>query len=150
METINLDSSKTIEITISKRTLEDMKDKIVEENTGIIGSRCPYKFLAIFVLISSSGLFVTHIQARPCLQDNTHQLLRVYTVQLLNFICPISVVLLALSELAVFLLLISYYLGSGLCSIVASDKLILFVAGFTLDILKCKPNMEIHTLLRTE
>ena len=38
METIDLDSSKTIETTISKRILEDMEDKIVEENTGIIGA----------------------------------------------------------------------------------------------------------------
>ena len=38
METIDLDSSKTIETTISERTLEDMEDKIVEEITGIIGT----------------------------------------------------------------------------------------------------------------
>ena len=38
MEIIDTDSSKTIETTISKRTLEDMEDKIVEENTGIIGA----------------------------------------------------------------------------------------------------------------
>ena len=37
METIDLDSRKTIETTISERTLEYMEDKIVEENTGIIG-----------------------------------------------------------------------------------------------------------------
>ena len=37
MEIIDIDSSKTIETTIFKRTLEDMEDKIVEENTGIIG-----------------------------------------------------------------------------------------------------------------
>ena len=36
METIDLDSNKTIETTISERTLEDMEDKIVEENPGII------------------------------------------------------------------------------------------------------------------
>ena len=36
MEIIDLDSSKTIETTISERTLEDMEDQIVEENTGII------------------------------------------------------------------------------------------------------------------
>ena len=35
METIDLD--KTIEATISERSLEDMEDKIVEENMGIIG-----------------------------------------------------------------------------------------------------------------
>ena len=35
MEIIDLD--KTIEITIFKGTLEDMKDKVVEENIGIIG-----------------------------------------------------------------------------------------------------------------
>ena len=34
MEIIDLD--KTIETTIFKRTLEDMEDKIVEENIGII------------------------------------------------------------------------------------------------------------------
>ena len=38
METIDLDSSKTIETTIFERTLEDMEDKIVEENIGIIGA----------------------------------------------------------------------------------------------------------------
>ena len=38
MEIIDLDASKTIETTISKRTLEDMDDKIVEENTGITGT----------------------------------------------------------------------------------------------------------------
>ena len=37
MEIIDLDSNKTIETTISERTLEDMEDRIVEENTGIIG-----------------------------------------------------------------------------------------------------------------
>ena len=37
MEIIVLNSSKTIETTISERTLEDMEDKILEENTGIIG-----------------------------------------------------------------------------------------------------------------
>ena len=37
MEIIDTDSSKTKEITIFKRTLGDMKDKIVEENTGITG-----------------------------------------------------------------------------------------------------------------
>ena len=37
MEVIDTDSSKTIETTIFERTLEDMEDKIVEENTGIIG-----------------------------------------------------------------------------------------------------------------
>ena len=36
METIGLD--KTINTTIFKRTLEDMKDKTVEENKGIIGA----------------------------------------------------------------------------------------------------------------
>ena len=35
MEIIDLD--KTIETTIFKGTLEDMEDKIVEENIGIIG-----------------------------------------------------------------------------------------------------------------
>ena len=35
MEIIDLD--KTIEVTIFERTLEDMEDKIVEENMGIIG-----------------------------------------------------------------------------------------------------------------
>ena len=38
MEIIDLDSRKTMETTISERTLEDMEDKIVEENTGIIGA----------------------------------------------------------------------------------------------------------------
>ena len=38
MEIIDLDSIKTIETTTSKRTPEDMEDKIVEENTGIIGA----------------------------------------------------------------------------------------------------------------
>ena len=38
MEMIDLDSSKTIETTISKRTLEDMEDKVVEKDTGIIGT----------------------------------------------------------------------------------------------------------------
>ena len=38
MEIIDLDSSKTIETTIFERTLEDMEDKIVEENIGIIGA----------------------------------------------------------------------------------------------------------------
>ena len=37
MEIIDTDSSKTIETTIFERTLEDMEDKIVEENTGITG-----------------------------------------------------------------------------------------------------------------
>ena len=36
MEIIGLD--KTLETTIFKRTLEDMEDKIVEENIGIIGA----------------------------------------------------------------------------------------------------------------
>ena len=36
MEIIDLD--KTIETTIFERTLEDMEDKIVEENIGIIGA----------------------------------------------------------------------------------------------------------------
>ena len=35
MEIIDTDSSKTIETTIFERTLEDMEDKIVEENTEI-------------------------------------------------------------------------------------------------------------------
>ena len=35
MEIKDTDSSKTIGITIFERTLEDMEDKIVEENTGI-------------------------------------------------------------------------------------------------------------------
>ena len=35
MEIIHIDSSKTIETTIFKRTLEDMEDKIAEENIGI-------------------------------------------------------------------------------------------------------------------
>ena len=34
MEIIDTDSSKTIGITIFERTLEDMEDKIVKENTG--------------------------------------------------------------------------------------------------------------------
>ena len=34
-EIIDIDSSKTIETTIFERTLEDMEDKIEEENTGI-------------------------------------------------------------------------------------------------------------------
>ena len=38
MEIIDPDFSKTIETTISERTPEDMEDKIVEENTGIIGA----------------------------------------------------------------------------------------------------------------
>ena len=37
MEITDTDSSKTIETTISERTLGDMEDKIVEENTGITG-----------------------------------------------------------------------------------------------------------------
>ena len=37
MEIIDPDFSKTIETTIFERLLEDMEDKIVEENTGIIG-----------------------------------------------------------------------------------------------------------------
>ena len=37
MEIIDTDSSKTIEITIFEKTLGDMEDKIVEENTGITG-----------------------------------------------------------------------------------------------------------------
>ena len=37
MEIIDTDSSETIGTTIFKRTLEDMEDKIVEENTRIIG-----------------------------------------------------------------------------------------------------------------
>ena len=37
MEIIETDSKKTIETTIFKRTLGDMEDKIVEENTGITG-----------------------------------------------------------------------------------------------------------------
>ena len=37
MEIIDIDFSKTIEATIFERTLEDMEDKIVEENTGITG-----------------------------------------------------------------------------------------------------------------
>ena len=37
MEIIDTDSNKTIETAILKRTLEDMEDKIVEENTGITG-----------------------------------------------------------------------------------------------------------------
>ena len=37
MEIIDTDSNKTIETTIFERTLEDMEDKIVEENTGITG-----------------------------------------------------------------------------------------------------------------
>ena len=37
MEIIDTDSNKTIEITIFERTLGDMEDKIVEENTGITG-----------------------------------------------------------------------------------------------------------------
>ena len=37
MEIIDTDSSKTIETTIFERTLGDMEDKIVEENTGISG-----------------------------------------------------------------------------------------------------------------
>ena len=37
MEIIETDSSKTIETTIFERTLGDMEDKIVEENTGITG-----------------------------------------------------------------------------------------------------------------
>ena len=36
METIDLD--KTIETIIFEGTLEDMEDKIIEENTGIIGA----------------------------------------------------------------------------------------------------------------
>ena len=36
MEIIDLD--KTIETTIFKETLEDMEDKVVEENIGIIGA----------------------------------------------------------------------------------------------------------------
>ena len=35
MEIIDSHSSKTIETTIFERTLEDMEDIIVEENTGI-------------------------------------------------------------------------------------------------------------------
>ena len=35
MEIIDTDSSKTIETTIFERTLEDMEDKIAEENIGI-------------------------------------------------------------------------------------------------------------------
>ena len=37
MEIIDTDSSKTTEITIFKRTLGGMEDKIIEENTGITG-----------------------------------------------------------------------------------------------------------------
>ena len=37
MEIIDTDSSKTIETTIYERTLEDIQDKKVEENTGITG-----------------------------------------------------------------------------------------------------------------
>ena len=37
MVIIDTDSNKTIETTIFKRTLGDMEDKIVEENTGITG-----------------------------------------------------------------------------------------------------------------
>ena len=37
MEIIDKDSSKTIGTTFFKRILEDMEDKIVEENTGITG-----------------------------------------------------------------------------------------------------------------
>ena len=37
MEIIDTDSSHTIGTTIFKRTLGDMEDKIVEENTGITG-----------------------------------------------------------------------------------------------------------------
>ena len=37
MEIIDTDSSKTIKTTIFERTLGDMEDKIVEENTGITG-----------------------------------------------------------------------------------------------------------------
>ena len=38
MEIIGLDYCKTIGITISERTLEDIEDEIVEENTGVIGA----------------------------------------------------------------------------------------------------------------
>ena len=38
MEIIGTDSSKTIETTIFETTLEDMKDRIVEDNTEIIGT----------------------------------------------------------------------------------------------------------------
>ena len=38
MEIIDPDFSKPIETTISERTLEDMEDKIVQKNTGIIGT----------------------------------------------------------------------------------------------------------------
>ena len=37
MEIIDTDSSETIGTTIFESTLEDMEDKIVEENTGIAG-----------------------------------------------------------------------------------------------------------------
>ena len=37
MEIIDIDSSKTIETTVFKRTLGDMEEKIVEKNTGITG-----------------------------------------------------------------------------------------------------------------
>ena len=37
MEIIDTDSSKAIKTTIFERTIEDMEDKIVEENTGITG-----------------------------------------------------------------------------------------------------------------
>ena len=37
MEIIYTDSNKIIETTIFERTLEDMEDKIVEENTGLTG-----------------------------------------------------------------------------------------------------------------
>ena len=38
MEIIDTDYSKTIETTIFETILEDMEDKKVEENTGIIGT----------------------------------------------------------------------------------------------------------------
>ena len=38
MEIIDLDFSKTIETTISERMVEDMEDKMVEENTGMINT----------------------------------------------------------------------------------------------------------------
>ena len=37
MEILDSDSSKTIETIIFERTLEDMEDNIVEENTDITG-----------------------------------------------------------------------------------------------------------------
>ena len=74
MEIIDKDSSKTIETTIFKRTLEDMEDTIVEENTEITGMMIIIEVGIDKERVHSQGtMAIIRIEVQATVDQDQHQ-----------------------------------------------------------------------------